>query len=113
MGTKGRPQGSFPDARIALQPRLFAAEYFRNPAAYITDLDVSDNRIGMVGARLLAEALTPSSTLKRLAVRGNMIGEDGCRSIADIIAKNSSITHLEYGAVLCVCVCVCVCCAVL
>ena len=73
-----------------------AAKYFQDPDRYITDLDISDNRIGAVGARVLGEAFAQSGGLKRLAVRGNAMGEEGCHDIAAIIAKNTALTRLEY-----------------
>ena len=63
----------------------------------ITDLDVSENKLGDVGARALGLVLNDNKSLLRLVVEGNAIGDGGCVALAGGLGYNATLTELRLG----------------
>jgi len=54
-----------------------------------------DNKIGPIGAALLADALVKNSTLEELHLYGNELGVEGCKELALALAFPSSLKVLD------------------
>ena len=66
----------------------------RNDATLAT-LDLRSNKVGDIGARLLAEALAINSTLTTLDLYKNQVGAAGAGRLAEALAVNSTLTILN------------------
>ncbi|XP_070544480.1 leucine-rich repeat-containing protein 74B-like isoform X2 [Ptychodera flava] len=61
----------------------------------ITELCLSDNRLGKDGARHVADMLTENVSIVTLDISDNNIGSEGARMVCDMIAENNSLTSLN------------------
>ena len=63
----------------------------------ISDLDISGNHLGDVGARALGLALKDNKGLVKLSAESNQIYQVGCGALADGLAHNSCLRELRLG----------------
>ncbi|CAF3376824.1 unnamed protein product [Rotaria socialis] len=61
----------------------------------ITELNLSNNEIGDIGAQYLAHALRDNKTLTLLDLSGNEIGNTGAQHFATALQKNQTLTILN------------------
>ena len=61
----------------------------------ITDLDISENKLGDVGARALGLVLNDNKSLLRLVAEGNAIGDGGCVALAGGLGYNATLEELR------------------
>ncbi len=61
----------------------------------IASLDISSNRLGVEGGRVLGAALLTNTTLTTLNLRNNFLGVWGARAIIDMLDKNRTIRRLK------------------
>ena len=62
----------------------------------VSQLDLSWNNIGDLGASSLSEALEVNSSLTQLDLTANKIGASGASSLSDAMESNITITELEH-----------------
>ena len=60
----------------------------------LTEIDLCNCRVGVSGARALANALRSNVTLRVLLLDNNQLDDDGVQALADAMAVNMSITRL-------------------
>ena len=65
--------------------------------AVLTVLWLSDNNIGVDGAKAIAEALKVNAVLTELHLYRNNIGDDGSKAIAEALKVNAVVTTLNLG----------------
>ena len=65
--------------------------------AVLTVLDLHDNKIGVDGAKAIAEALKVNPVLTSLDLQMNSIGDDGAKAIAEALKVNPVLTELQSG----------------
>ena len=63
----------------------------------ITELDVSANKLGDVGARALGLALKDNKGLVKLAAESNQVYQVGCAALAGGLAHNTCLRELRLG----------------
>jgi hypothetical protein len=88
--------------QLLLLPRgVFSQENFDSLAASLgtanslTCLSLEGNRIGSLGATLLARGLSHNSTLTSLSLGFCGIGADGLDALSDVFAANTGLRHLN------------------
>lgn len=64
----------------------------------VTQLDLTNNAVGLKGALRIAEALESNSSLKELNMKGNSIGDEGAECIAMVVANNVVLERLDLSS---------------
>ena len=92
---------------LALTNALIQAEFFRlerpvpgtdtcEMAASLTEIDLSNNALGIAGATPIETLLTsPRCTLKKLNLCSNILADPGCAVVARALCKNVSLKFLN------------------
>jgi len=62
---------------------------------HLRRLNLSDNDVGAVGARLIADALKVNMSLEHLDLAKNNLGEDGAVYVAEALAVNVRLCGLD------------------
>ena len=63
--------------------------------ASLIDIDLSNNKIGTVGARAIAELLRRNRTVKTLYLKDNLIDDEGAHAIAQVLGQNTTLQLMD------------------
>ncbi|EGD79676.1 hypothetical protein PTSG_10661 [Salpingoeca rosetta] len=61
------------------------------------NVGLNNARLGVIGARAVAEALKDNTCLKRLYLHNNSIGPEGAVALAEMLKHNTALTWLSLG----------------
>jgi hypothetical protein len=62
----------------------------------LTSLNLGYNKIGVEGAKAIAQALEKNESLTSLYLMNNKIGAEGAKALAQALEKNESLTSLDF-----------------
>lgn len=82
--------------KIAIIHAKILAEAFEHNKS-IQFLDLSNNYLKVYGTHLICNSLMKNNTLKGLSLFNNIIDVDGCRALRNLLISNKNIEYLDIG----------------